>query len=107
MFSPSGGGTYLRPECKECNRRLSKERQALRKEYGLPENDYKCPICLKGASELTGVGGNAGIWVVDHDHVTNTFRGHLCHNCNRAIGNFNDDIQRIQRAIEYLTKAQQ
>ena len=101
-FSPSGGGTYLRPECKECNRRLSKERKDLRKEFGLPAKDYVCPICLKNESELIGNGGNAGIWVVDHDHLTNTFRGHLCHNCNRAIGNFNDDIERIKRAIKYL-----
>jgi hypothetical protein len=103
-FSPSSGGTYLRPECKECNRRLSKERKDLRKEFGLPDKNYVCPICLKGELELIGNGGNAGIWVVDHDHSTNTFRGHLCHNCNRAIGNFNDDVERIQRTIEYLNK---
>lgn len=101
-FSPSGGGKYLRPECKECARRLSAERVALRKQYGLPPDDYICPICLRKEDELFGIGGNAGVWVVDHDHETNTFRGHLCHNCNRSIGNFNDDIERLQRAIDYL-----
>ena len=104
-FSPSGGGTYLRPECKDCAKRLSAERKYLRDTYGLPEEGYVCPICLKEDEELAGTGGRAGIWVVDHDHETNTFRGHLCHNCNRAIGNFNDDVERLQRAIDYLNNA--
>jgi hypothetical protein len=26
----------------------------------------------------------------------------LCHDCNRAIGNFNDDISRLKTAIDYL-----
>lgn len=101
-FSPSGGGTYLRPECKECNRQLSKKRQELRKTYGSPPNGYICPICLKNESELLGTGGNAGVWVVDHDHLNDIFRGYLCHNCNRGIGMFNDDIERMYRAIKYL-----
>ena len=104
-FSPSGGGKYLRSECKACARRLSKERTELRKQYGLPVEDYSCPICLRQHEELKGTGGNAGVWVVDHNHDTNTFRGHLCHNCNRAIGNFNDDVARLQRAIDYLSNA--
>lgn len=101
-FSPSGGGKYLRSECKLCARRLSRERTELRRQHGLPPSDYSCPICLRGEEELKGTGGNAGVWVVDHNHDTNTFRGHLCHNCNRAIGNFNDDVERLQRAIDYL-----
>lgn len=101
-FSPSGGGTYLRPECKSCAARLGKERAYLRKTYGLPPAGYICPICLRKEDELLGTGGNAGVWVVDHDHDTNTFRGHLCHNCNRAIGNFNDDVARLERAKQYL-----
>lgn len=103
-FSPSGGGKYLRSECKACARRLSAERKYLRETYGLPEQEYVCPICLRKEDELIGTGGNAGVWVVDHDHETNTFRGHLCHNCNRAIGNFNDDVERLQRAIDYLNR---
>jgi DNA-directed RNA polymerase subunit RPC12/RpoP len=104
-FSKSSGANYVRPECKSCNNRLSKERTELRKTYGMPENDYKCPICLRGVNELQGRGGNAGVWVVDHDHTTNTFRGHLCHSCNRAIGMFQDSIENLKRAIDYLSRA--
>lgn len=103
-FSPCSGGSYLRPECRKCGYELQKERLRIKKEYGDPAKDHKCPICLKTAEELKGVGGKKAknCWVVDHNHDTKKFRGYLCHNCNRAIGNFKDDIERLWRAIEYL-----
>lgn len=104
MFSKSSGANYLRPECKECNNRLSKERKVLREKHGYPENGYICPICLRSEDQLIRSGGNASTWVVDHNHKTNEFRGFLCHGCNRAIGMLQDDINMLQRAIEYLLK---
>ena len=101
-FSPSSGGKYLRPECRKCGYKLAKQRKLLREKYGEPPSGYVCPICLKGESELQGTGGKASTWVVDHDHDTDNFRGHLCHNCNRGIGVFQDDIARLLRAIKYL-----
>ena len=104
-YSPSSGGKYLRPECRNCAKKLSKERTVLRNLYGYPENGYVCPICLKNEKELLGTGGNASVWVVDHNHITNTFRGHLCHNCNRGIGVFQDSLERLERAIKYLSSS--
>jgi 5-methylcytosine-specific restriction endonuclease McrA len=40
--------------------------------------------------------------VLDHDHKTNSFRGWLCQKCNRGLGNFDDDLGRMNRAIKYL-----
>jgi hypothetical protein len=105
-FSPSSGGKYLRPECKSCAKKLAKEREKLKKLYGYPQPGYICPVCLKNEEELKGTGGNASVWVVDHNHIKNTFRGHLCHNCNRGLGVFQDSIERLQRAIDYLNKQQ-
>jgi hypothetical protein len=102
-FSPSSGGKYLRPECRQCAKKLAKRREELKKEFGYPINDYTCPICLKNEEELKGTGGNASIWVVDHDHDTDKFRGHICHNCNRGLGVFQDNIERLERAIKYLS----
>ncbi len=106
-FSPSSGGKYLRPECKSCAKKLAKRREELKKEFGYPNSDYVCPICLKNEDELKGTGGNASIWVVDHNHDTDDFRGHLCHNCNRGLGVFQDSVERLERAIKYLSTSSQ
>ena len=106
-FSPSSGGKYLRPECKSCAKKLAKRREELKKEFGYPNSNYVCPICLKNEDELKGTGGNASIWVVDHNHDTDDFRGHLCHNCNRGLGVFQDNVERLERAINYLSTSSQ
>lgn len=103
-FSPSGGGTYLRPECRKCNYKLAKERKELKEKYGSAPVGYICPICLRGEDELIGTGGNAGTWTLDHNHKTKEFRGFLCHSCNRGVGAFKDDINMMMRAIQYLNK---
>lgn len=103
-FSPSSGGSYLRPECKKCASILSKERRLLKLKYGSPDEEHQCPICLKNKEDISGAGGKRQktSWVIDHDHKTKKFRGFLCHNCNRAIGCFGDNIDTLWRAIEYL-----
>lgn len=43
--------------------------------------------------------------VVDHDHKTKLSRGSLCHECNKALGAFHDDIELLKSALVYLCKS--
>ena len=102
-FGIHSGANFLRAECKSCSTRLSKVRKELREIHGMPPEGYTCPICNGDAEAVKGKGGALnGSWAVDHCHDTDAFRGWLCHKCNRAIGNFDDDIKKLERAIEYL-----
>lgn len=56
-----------------------------------------CAIC--GATEP---GGRTKHFPVDHCHTTGAIRGLLCTKCNRGLGLFNDDTDRMERAVKYL-----
>jgi len=102
-FGPANGGVYLRPECRACLNYGVKIRKGLREEHGMPPAGYQCPLCLCSEEEAQGKGGfKSSAWALDHDHDTDTFRGWLCHSCNRALGVFNDDVPRLRRAIKYI-----
>lgn len=105
-YGTASGGKYLRSECRDCEKELNVVRAALKSTApAIPEN-YICPICNKTESELLGVGGKkSGVWCCDHDHVTETFRGWICHNCNRGLGAFKDNPALIKSALDYLKKA--
>jgi hypothetical protein len=107
----------VRSECKKCcNERLKsvKRRDGYNrdynlKKYGLTFDDYNklfieqnesCKICKRHISEVNK--GKKKVLCVDHCHTTNLVRGLLCDKCNRGIGLFNDNIEMLERAIQYL-----
>ena len=67
------------------------------------EQDGKCKIC-KGSGKRRVSHDHSMPLVIDHDHSTLKVRGLLCHTCNSALGQFNDDTALLTEAIKYLTK---
>jgi hypothetical protein len=71
--------------------------------YGITLDQYnelllkqngKCAICH---------GTNKGkLLAVDHDHKSDKIRGLLCTKCNTGLGLFNDKLELLEKAKEYL-----
>lgn len=104
-FAKEGSKGYLRYECRECAKKHSKLVAKIKKSAPIVSKDHVCPICNRNAEQLPTYGKNKkSVWVADHDHVTEQFRGWLCHKCNLGLGNLGDDPERCKRAMEYLKK---
>lgn len=66
-----------------------------------------CGICGRSPSfPSTGKSSTGGRLVIDHDHTTGQLRGLLCNGCNTALGKFQDSISGLERAIDYLRRAE-
>jgi hypothetical protein len=95
---------------RNANPLLYREKE-LRKKFNIGLEQYEemfkaqggvCAIC--GQTE-TAVRGGKDLWLaVDHCHQTGALRGLLCSNCNRGIGCFGDDRERMSNAIRYIDK---
>jgi len=73
--------------------------------YGITVEDYaamsdrqggQCAVCS------TTEPGGRGRFHVDHCHESGTVRGLLCTRCNTGLGQFGDDVETLQNAINYL-----
>ena len=122
-FSALKSGEIKR-KCRSCNNGQKRILTKLRRQHSYPYSggdiplpnwfrssihsytdspDYKCPICEKTLQELFAKKQTRlKVWVLDHCHKTNTFKGWLCHNCNTKIGNENKQF--FKNAISYLEK---
>lgn len=85
-------------------------RSDLLKLYGMSEDDYqkmlrdqrgRCAICKLESTSLSRWGTVKAL-AVDHDHGTKRVRGLLCDKCNRGLGYFNDNVDLLRSATEYL-----
>ena len=65
----------------------------------LKSQDGGCAICHK-----TPDAERYGVLSVDHSHETQEVRGLLCRMCNIGLGQFEDDMIRLQEALDYLQK---
>lgn len=83
-----------------------KRRTVLKTQYGMTPERYDamleaqggvCAIC--GSAEIRGYGKRLAI---DHCHDSKRVRGILCGKCNRGIGCFDHDPERLAAAVAYL-----
>lgn len=95
------GRKTTRPSCKTCRididgvKLTTSERRRMKNIE--PKKYFECPICGKGS--IPGITANL---VIDHDHKTGNARSWLCDSCNTGLGRFKDDIELLEKAIEYL-----
>lgn len=89
LFSTSEAGR--KNTCKQCSKELSAVRARLRKAHPTPPPG-DCPVCHQHTAS----------WVLDHNHMEETFRGYICNSCNLGFGKFNDDPAVLERALIYL-----
>jgi hypothetical protein len=86
--------------------KAAKRNAHLKYEYGISTADYDKQLALQGG--VCGICGEKDEHQrlsVDHDHKTEQFRGLLCEDCNRALGMFDDSVERLMRAAQYLSSA--
>lgn len=96
---------YRRPDVHSrvlARSRIRRRRDHLKYKFGVtPEQvqqmiasqNNRCAIC--GLSFIVTPN-------IDHDHKSGQVRGLLCSNCNHGLGQFKDDVSRLEAAIAYL-----
>lgn len=103
------GDLNPRSRCKDCcvtetiDRRGDYNVRRKLQRYGLTQNAFdlmvekqlgKCAIC----------GRSPEVFRIDHCHVTGKLRELLCFGCNVSLGHFQDNIETLKSAINYLRK---
>ena len=86
---------------------ISDRKSHLRRKYGITPAEYDELLDRQGGGcAICGRPPTPGISLhVDHDHATGAIRGLLCFRCNNALGDFDDDRDRLWAALAYLGPA--
>jgi len=97
------GRKTTRPSCKVCRVEIDGKpinpTEKRRLDAMKPRGLFTCPICNK--TSIVGVTANL---VKDHDHFTGVGREWICDSCNTGLGRFKDNIELLQKVIDYLKK---
>jgi hypothetical protein len=99
---------YCSQKCREFGNRAGRSE---RFNYFTKEvwNKFKevneCQICGSEGFSMNGKPESEKL-CLDHKHGTDFVRGKLCHNCNRALGLFQDNPELLRKAANYLEGAE-
>ena len=83
------------------------------RQYKITLEDYRdmyieqnglCKICGEDGKRRASAHASTAL-VIDHNHSTGDVRGLLCHTCNSALGQFQDDKALLLKAVDYLNGA--
>lgn len=92
-YKPDGLGST----CKVCSKaNYTRKKIHYKGLYKLQEG--RCAICNCTTED------NRKDFAVDHCHATGKVRELLCNSCNTGIGNFKDNPDLLNKAIDYLEK---
>ncbi len=83
-------------------------KHGVKHKYGITTEQWDALFAMQGSCcgvcKSPDPGRKTGHWSTDHDHVTGKVRGILCNGCNVALGQVNDDPNRLRMLAEYLEK---
>ena len=82
----------------------SSRRSHLKRTFGMTQDGYEARLREQGGGcAVCGRPPKPGKSLhVDHDHETGRVRGLLCFKCNAALGQLDDDLERIEAALIYV-----
>ena len=99
----------FRSPCRVCeNKRQREDRNRYKyrfSKHGITEEEYNnlymdqggaCAICNRHCPDL----------FIDHCHLSGVIRGLLCSKCNSILGFCSDNINTLNNAIKYLSRAE-
>jgi len=114
ILVPYGRENYCKNCRNEYNRKYRKENKLKSLEwgtisrckniYGITLDEYYKRM---STSDCCGICGSKEQLGYDHCHDTLKFRGVLCKNCNRSIGQLGDTAESIGKVLFYLNKVEQ
>lgn len=73
-------------------------------EQKLKQQNYVCAICCQPEISVDPRTSSIRRLAIDHCHNSNKIRDLLCYRCNSTLGKIEDNVELLQKMIDYLNK---